>query len=276
MHSLEVPVVVERYAPQWSVVGCLRKKRRLIGSARCSAKLTRAVLNAARTATRTKGHRLPNMDTATVRDFAMRPDEPSAALPLSNMDPATVRDFALRPDASAVMPLSPTKPFRSGRHERTGAVPLDRRDDKYRRGTAGRRTTAPMYEDVVDVLATDASGRLYGRRRCDDGAMYLGDFADDCLTREGWGMLVTLCGDTYAVRVGTHHPPHRRRDVDRRYHGEFKDGKPNGYGEMRYASGASHRGLWVDGEREGSGVFVDADGVKFDGAWTHDMPSAAE
>ena len=45
---------------------------------------------------------------------------------------------------------------------------------------------------------------------------------------------------------------------------------------MRYASGASHRGLWVGGEREGSGVFVDADGVKFDGAWTHDMPSAAE
>ena len=70
--------------------------------------------------------------------------------------------------------------------------------------------------------------------------------------------------------------PRRRRDVDRRYHGEFKDGKPNGFGKMRYASGASHRGLWVGGEREGSGVFVDADGVKFDGAWTHDMPSAAE
>ena len=97
-----------------------------------------------------------------------------------------------------------------------------------------------MYADVVDVLATDAAGRKYGRRRCDDGAMYLGDFADDCLTREGWGMLVSLNGDTY--------------------HGEFRDGKPNGYGEMRYASGASHRGLWERGERNGSGVFVDVDG----------------
>ena len=31
-------------------------------------------------------------------------------------------------------------------------------------------------------------------------------------------------------------------------------------GEMRYASGASHRGLWERGERNGSGVFVDVDG----------------
>jgi hypothetical protein len=62
----------------------------------------------------------------------------------------------------------------------------------------------------------------------------------------------------------------------RRYHGEFRDGKPNGYGEMRYASGASHRGLWEKGERNGSGVFVDVDGAVVETLWKGDLPETAE
>ena len=98
------------------------------------------------------------------------------------METATLADFCLRPDETNHP--SPAKQYRQSRREER--APLDRR--KQRR--------EPMYADVVDVLATDAAGRKYGRRRCDDGAMYLGDFADDCLTREGWGMLVSLNGDT--------------------------------------------------------------------------------
>ena len=168
------------------------------------------------------------------------------------METATLADFCLRPDETnfsermASPALSPAKQYRQSRREERAAAPLDRR--KQRR--------EPMYADVVDVLATDAAGRKYGRRRCDDGAMYLGDFADDCLTREGWGMLVSLNGDTY--------------------HGEFRDGKPNGYGEMRYASGASHRGLWEKGERNGSGVFVDVDGSVIETLWKGDLPETAE
>ena len=159
---------------------------------------------------------------------------------------ATLADFCLRPDETnfserlASPARSPAKHYRQSRRE---AAPSKQRRE-------------PMYADVVDVLATDAAGRKYGRRRCDDGAMYLGDFADDCLTREGWGMLVSLNGDTY--------------------HGEFRDGKPNGYGEMRYASGASHRGLWERGERNGSGVFVDVDGSVIETLWKGDLPETAE
>ena len=102
----------------------------------------------------------------------------------------------------------------------------------------------------------DAAGRNYGRRRCDDGAMYLGDFADDCLTRAWLGACL--------------------RSTDTRHHGEFRDGKPNGYGEMRYASGASHRGLWEKGERNGSGVFVDVDGSVIETLWKGDLPETAE
>ena len=100
---------------------------------------------------------------------------------------ATLADFCLRPDETnfserlASPARSPAKHYRQSRRE---AAP------------SKQRRAAPVYADVVDVLATDAAGRKYGRRRCDDGAMYLGDFADDCLTREGWGMLVSLNGDT--------------------------------------------------------------------------------
>ena len=95
---------------------------------------------------------------------------------------ATLADSCLRPDETnfSSPALSPAKAY--SRSKREAAPSKQRRE--------------PMYADVVDVLATDAAGRKYGRRRCDDGAMYLGDFADDCLTREGWGMLVSLNGDT--------------------------------------------------------------------------------
>ena len=109
------------------------------------------------------------------------------------METATLADFCLRPDETnfSSPARSPAKHYRQSRRETV--APRDNR--KQRR--------EPMYADVVDVLATDAAGRKYGRRRCDDGAMYLGDFADDCLTREGWGMLVSLNGDTSEARVGT-------------------------------------------------------------------------
>ena len=98
------------------------------------------------------------------------------------METATLADFCLRPDETnfSSPALSPAKAY--SRSKREAAPSKQRRE--------------PMYADVVDVLATDAAGRKYGRRRCDDVAMYLGDFADDCLTREGWGMLVSLNGDT--------------------------------------------------------------------------------
>ena len=73
---------------------------------------------------------------------------------------ATLADFCLRPDETNHP--SPAKQYRQSRREEArAAAPLDRR--KQRR--------EPMYADVVDVLATDAAGRKYGRRRCDDGAM---------------------------------------------------------------------------------------------------------
>ena len=117
-----------------------------------------------------------DMETATLADFCLRPDETNHPSPASNT-PA---------NPCASMP---------GHH-------ADRR--KQRR--------EPMYTDVVDVLATDAAGRKYGRRRCDDGAMYLGDFADDYLTARGRGMLVSLNGDAYR-RISRRQTEWLRRDA---------------------------------------------------------------
>ena len=71
---------------------------------------------------------------------------------------ATLADFCLRPDETnfSSPALSPAKAYSRSKRE---AAP------------SKQRRAAPVYADVVDVLATDAAGRKYGRRRCDDGAM---------------------------------------------------------------------------------------------------------
>ena len=77
---------------------------------------------------------------------------------------ATLADFCCgRTRPTSLPALSPAKAYSRSKRE---AAP------------SKQRRAAPVYADVVDVLATDAAGRKYGRRRCDDGAMYLGDFAD--------------------------------------------------------------------------------------------------
>ena len=46
--------------------------------------------------------------------------------------------------------------------------------------------------------------------------------------------------------------------------------------ERAVASGASHRGLWERGERNGSGVFVDVDGRVIETLWKGDLQETAE
>lgn len=87
----------------------------------------------------------------------------------------------------------------------------------------------------TECVATDRSGHKYGSVN----GNYYGSLNDAGTTPEGFGTLRSH-GDEFT--------------------GEFKDGKPHGYGEMRYRSGALHQGYWVDGVPEGYGRYVDAAG----------------
>ena len=157
---------------------------------------------------------------------------------------ATLADFCLRPDETnfSSPALSPAKAYSRSKRE---AAP------------SKQRRAAPVYADVVDVLATDAAGRKYGRRRCDDGAMYLGDFADDC-RRARAGHARVAERRHVAARVGTTQATPSTWIVrSRRYHGEFRDGKPNDMARCA-PCGREPPGPVEKGERNG-GVFVDVD-----------------
>jgi hypothetical protein len=65
-----------------------------------------------------------------------------------------------------------------------------------------------------------------------------------------------------------------------KYKGCFKDGRPCGYGEMRYANSieafggdvdsGDYKGTWKAGKRHGVGVLRFEDGSYFDGIWNMD------
>lgn len=67
-----------------------------------------------------------------------------------------------------------------------------------------------------------------------------------------------------------------------KYRGDFKDGRPNGYGTMKYVYSlpgslgsefeeADYHGEFVAGKREGKGQMVWTDGTVFTGLWKNDM-----
>ena len=65
--------------------------------------------------------------------------------------------------------------------------------------------------------------------------------------------------------------------------GIFKDGRPNGYGEMNYKNSvgsttpgleyemAQYKGQFRSGKREGKGKMIWADGSCFEGSWSNDL-----
>lgn len=107
----------------------------------------------------------------------------------------------------------------------------------------------PAAPDEVTQLS---DGTRYGSVEKADG-VYEGDLDGDG-RREGWGTLRYSWGDVYT--------------------GQFKAGKLCGYGEMRYANGNRHAGLWANDDKEGSGKFTDATGVVIhDGNWSKGAPA---
>lgn len=54
------------------------------------------------------------------------------------------------------------------------------------------------------------------------------------------------------------------------YTGQTLLGKPDGYGQVRYADGSTYRGFFVKGQRHGQGTWTTADGMRISGVWQAD------
>ncbi len=55
-----------------------------------------------------------------------------------------------------------------------------------------------------------------------------------------------------------------------KYEGEFKGGKPHGFGQMYWEDGTVYRGQLKAGQRDGYGTCEYADGTSYDGQWARD------
>lgn len=52
------------------------------------------------------------------------------------------------------------------------------------------------------------------------------------------------------------------------YEGEWRAGKPQGYGKMAYSDGSTYTGQFYDDKRHGLGVYVCADSTVYAGNWS--------
>lgn len=53
----------------------------------------------------------------------------------------------------------------------------------------------------------------------------------------------------------------------RRFRGQYKKDKKEGYGVFEHTNGNKYVGNWQDGLQHGSGVFITADGSQHEGQW---------
>lgn len=53
------------------------------------------------------------------------------------------------------------------------------------------------------------------------------------------------------------------------YDGDWKDGKPHGYGSLHIGDSIEYEGQWVEGRKEGKGTYRDPTGT-YNGFWKMD------
>lgn len=55
------------------------------------------------------------------------------------------------------------------------------------------------------------------------------------------------------------------------YDGEWKNGKPYGYGEIKFKDGTHYKGYFVDGKPEGKGELVDSENFRYKGSFVNGL-----
>jgi len=55
------------------------------------------------------------------------------------------------------------------------------------------------------------------------------------------------------------------------YSGNYKNGRKNGIGKMKYPNGDSYHGVWENDKKKGEGTYMYANGDVFSGTWVSDV-----
>ena len=51
--------------------------------------------------------------------------------------------------------------------------------------------------------------------------------------------------------------------MEKKYDGDWKDGKENGQGTLTWSNGSKYEGEWKNGKRTGHGTLTNSDGKKY-------------
>ena len=155
--------------------------------------------------------------------------------------------------------------------------------DVYQKFSAAR-STAKLSQNMRLISSIPVFSNLSMKER--------GKLADACKTRRyNQGDYIITQGQKgteFFILTAGHATLHRRDTsgrnpiadpiIDRKYKGEWQDGKPHGQGTMSMAGacndndGRKYEGEWRDGKEHGKGTMSMADGRKYEGEWHDGKP----
>ncbi|KAJ3257636.1 hypothetical protein HK103_004424 [Boothiomyces macroporosus] len=130
-----------------------------------------------------------------------------------------------------------------------------------------------------------AKGKPHGYSICqyEDQSVYSGNW--NCGKKHGNGKMLYKSGNYYVgewkddLKCGKGKMTWLDRNEE--YEGNWENGLPNGFGQYvwrlkalrdhQYPLQNTYRGYWVDGKREGYGVFFYSSGAKYEGNWKNNL-----
>lgn len=139
----------------------------------------------------------------------------------------------------------------------------------------GKREGSGRYQDSEDNIYDGNYHRGLcqgkGTRTWASGRQYVGDWSNNEAT--GRGTETTPVKIKVEASEDEPDEPPEYEDGKRVYHGIFENGSYHGDGFMEYENGDTYEGKWVNGMREGQGIFAWTGKVlAFDGIFEKDMP----
>ena len=131
------------------------------------------------------------------------------------------------------------------------------------------KLTERSYKFIGQVSGGKMTGRCHFQT--ESGDFFVGLMNNDVL--EGIGAEYSANGDYFLGSFVEGKKTHGllKTASGNQYEGDFKDGKYHGSGKLEDKAGRVYTGGYVEGNREGYGVFVWADGSRYEGGFKNNL-----